>query len=296
MKQLLEYNPDITNPPSRWQIVSAHPTAKSKLLYIQEAGEFFAGDSYYTTRQGVSSFLLKLTVSGRGILQYADKEYTVGQNELFLIDCKPYQHYETDSEIGNWRMLWVHFKGATAAAYYDIFKQLNDNNPTLRLKSSDDMKGILERLLVINTDENNSLEADVETSRLLTELLTLCIAHAGTRREREPVPAFVDFLREHINEFYAEPLTLDTLALRCSVSKYHMQRLFKRHMGQTPAEYLRGVRIAKAKELLRTSSVSVDEIAYLVGIENVSHFINTFKKQVGTTPNRFRKSWMNYGG
>ncbi len=65
----------------------------------------------------------------------------------------------------------------------------------------------------------------------------------------------------------------------------------KRHIGYTPNEYLILTRMNRAKEQLRTTDLPISEISYNVGIENVSHFINLFKKNEGTTPGAFRKAW-----
>ncbi len=293
MKELLEYNLDLNQERSKWRIVSTHPNAKKKLIYVQEVGDFYAGTDYYTKREGVSSFLLKLTLSGGGTLWYRGVEYTVRHAEFFLIDCKELQYYETSSTEENWHVMWVHFRGANARAYYEIFNEKNGKKPVGQLRDLNEAVHVINRLLLLYSEDNTGIKTDVEASLLLTELLALCIT-SSTEQEGNIVPQTVNFLKEYISKNYDKKLSLDSLSVACSTSKYHMQRLFKKHTGQTPAEYILFVRISKAKELLRTGNLSVDEIAYLVGIENVSYFINIFKKQVGTTPHRFRKSWIKY--
>jgi AraC-like DNA-binding protein len=51
------------------------------------------------------------------------------------------------------------------------------------------------------------------------------------------------------------------------------------------------IRATKAKELLKYSDQTILEISHLVGIDNVSYFINLFKDRTGLTPLSFRKSW-----
>ena len=57
----LRYELDLA-PESRWNILSSTAAAKNALLYAQEAGDFYAGKDYYTTRQGAESYLIKLTM------------------------------------------------------------------------------------------------------------------------------------------------------------------------------------------------------------------------------------------
>ena len=82
------------------------------------------------------------------------------------------------------------------------------------------------------------------------------------------------------------------LADQFSINKFHFHRMFKKYLGTTPNEYLITIRINKAKELLRATNLQINQIAPRVGIENVSHFINTFKKSEGMTPLEFRNQWL----
>lgn len=72
--EVLHYNLDMT-PESEWKIVSAGAFARDKLLYLQEAGHFISGANYYTVRKELDSYLVKLTLSGAGILEYGGETY-----------------------------------------------------------------------------------------------------------------------------------------------------------------------------------------------------------------------------
>lgn len=113
MAQSLEYQLDIAKE-SRWVFHTASYGARNSLLFVQEAGEFFAEPGYYTTREGFDSYLLKLTVSGCGMLDYGGRQYSVPPRHFFWIDCQNRQDYRTDPDAGNWRVLWVHFYGGAA--------------------------------------------------------------------------------------------------------------------------------------------------------------------------------------
>ena len=72
--EVLHYNLDMT-PESEWKIVSAGAFARDNLLYLQEAGHFISGANYYTVRKNLDSYLVKLTLSGAGILEYGGETY-----------------------------------------------------------------------------------------------------------------------------------------------------------------------------------------------------------------------------
>ncbi|MFI3312545.1 MAG: AraC family transcriptional regulator [Eubacteriales bacterium] len=290
MAERLQYQLDLDDR-SKWHIVTVHPTAKNQLVYVQEVGDFHAGRDYYTTREGLDSYLIKLTLAGRGTLHYENREYSLKPGNFFWINCQNHQSYHTDRTEGNWRVIWVHFWGEQAKVYYDIFREANQNSPVGHLTAQAQM--VLFQLLTLYGGESRDLTTDVAGSALLCQLFSQSIASVSAQQKPALAPAVVGELKLHLMEHYAEKITLDGLAVQFAVSKYHMQRLFKAHMGQTPAQFLLDFRMAKAKELLRTTNLPIGEVAYDVGMENVSHFISTFRKNVGTPPQKFRQSWAN---
>ena len=77
---------------------------------------------------------------------------------------------------------------------------------------------------------------------------------------------------------FHEPLTLEYLADKIGVSKYHFAREFKRYIGTPPNEYLIITRLNHSKVLLKYENISIEEIAFACGFHQVSHFIHLFKK------------------
>lgn len=72
------------------------------------------------------------------------------------------------------------------------------------------------------------------------------------------------------------------------ISGSQLTRLFVRSEGETPARYARGLRIAAAQTLLRTTRMSVPEIALRAGFQSLSGFYAAFRAEVGATPARYR--------
>lgn len=76
------------------------------------------------------------------------------------------------------------------------------------------------------------------------------------------------------------------LATAVHISSAHLRRLFKAQTGFSLARYLKQLRLARAKELLETTYFSVKEIAALVGVDGVSHFVRDFEREYHITPAR----------
>ena len=276
---------------SVWNIVSATIEARNNLLFMQESADFMARPGHYTTRDGQGSYLIKLTLSGRGLLRYGDQEYQLEPDDLFFIDCKNWQHYGTEPEHGAWRVLWVYFNGATAESYYKLFLHYSGGKNVLTLPPGSAVHGLMQALLhSYDGDGIDHLETDIRCSGLLTQLLTACIAQAASH-QAVTLPPTVQNIRAYLAEHYQQRITLEELSAHFFLSPSYLQKLFKRYTNQSPTDYLISLRIAKAKELIRTTQMSFSEIAFSVGIESYSYFIRLFKKQEGMTPKEYKTMW-----
>jgi AraC-like DNA-binding protein len=78
------------------------------------------------------------------------------------------------------------------------------------------------------------------------------------------------------------------LAQAVNLSVWRLSHIFVSEVGKSPMQYLRQLRMERAKYLLETSFLSVKEIAHQVGLNDESHFVRDFKKMHGDAPTRYR--------
>lgn len=290
MEKYLDYNLDLS-PASRWNMVSATPNARLSLLYLQESGDFIAGPEYFTTRRGFESFLIKLTVSGGGILTYRGSTYKVTAGQFYWIDCAHLHDYRTDPEIGEWHVLWIHFYGPSARYYYDTFINGNENEPVGQLSPGSDVYSMMQSLLEISTSPSNQQEMDITAAGLLSQILCRCILSSARHANDDVIPDYIRSSQIYLEEHYKEKVTLEQLGIISSTNPFYLQKQFKRYIGQSPNEYLIYLRMTNAKRLMRTTHLSIGEIASEVGIDNHNYFTRRFKSEEGLTPQEYRKLW-----
>lgn len=261
--------------------------AKTSLFYVQEIGHFETMEPYFTEREQLDSFLVVYTISGKGKLIYGEKTYTLLPQQLFFIDCMNYQHYKS-LPGDKWKMLWVHFNGSAVRAYYEQFAA--SLTPILDLRSDSFIPSTL--LQMIELHKQKSYRTELISSKLLVELLTeLLLLSYEQEHPSSSLPAYINEIISYIEEHYAEKLTLEQFARQHPINKYHLAKQFKRFTGFSPNEYIINTRITHAKELLKYSNMTVAEIANLVGIDNVSHFISLFRNRSEHTPLVYRRKW-----
>ena len=103
--------------------------------------------------------------------------------------------------------------------------------------------------------------------------------------------AIIDRIMDGVKARYADAaLTIDSFEDLFNLSGIHLARLFKRFTRQSFADYLRAVRLEKAKQLISTTNEPMQLIAEQVGFANATYFYTLFKKEYGMTPAEYRQS------
>lgn len=97
--------------------------------------------------------------------------------------------------------------------------------------------------------------------------------------------------KHYIMEHYQKPdLTLKEVAEYVDLSEKYFTTKFTKECGETFLSYLTGLRVQKAKELIKTTTFKMYEIAEMVGYNNPEHFNRIFKKSTGMSPAQYRKA------
>lgn len=108
-------------------------------------------------------------------------------------------------------------------------------------------------------------------------------------RKEESSQDAIQAAKKYIENNYHENITLEDVSREVNISSYYLSRIFKEGTGENFIDYLTGLRIDKAKELLGTTNLSMKEICAKVGYSDPNYFSKSFKKNVGVTPTEYRE-------
>lgn len=97
-------------------------------------------------------------------------------------------------------------------------------------------------------------------------------------------------IEQEFEASFGRKMSLGLLAVRCELTPEKLSRAFRNTYGQSFNRYLMGIRIRRAKELLRSTGLTLPTIAHRIGYANQATFTESFTKMVGTPPGRFRRS------
>lgn len=115
---------------------------------------------------------------------------------------------------------------------------------------------------------------------------------AAVFNEKDQVHPDEDIIQTQIwiKDNFEKAVTINELAKTFGMSTRNFSRRFKNATGSSPLHYLQKVRLDAAKDLLKTSNLSIAETMLNVGYQDSTHFASLFKKQHGTTPRQYRST------
>jgi len=100
--------------------------------------------------------------------------------------------------------------------------------------------------------------------------------------------AFLKQLREVIEAHIDQNFSIPWLAKQVHLGRTQLSRKTKALTGKTPTEFVRDIRIAHSKQLLRQTDKSISEIGYAVGYDDPAFFSRVFREEVGMSPSEWR--------
>ena len=137
--------------------------------------------------------------------------------------------------------------------------------------------------------------ATVNGFRTMEELQNWFLDHIKTvvelihAKAGEKYSDIVANARKYMAENFQKDISLDEVSRVANVSPYYLSKIFKEETGETFVEYLTGLRMAHAKNLLKQRDKSIKQICMESGYSDPNYFSRIFKKTVGVTPSEYRE-------
>ncbi|MHC1747999.1 MAG: AraC family transcriptional regulator [Cellulosilyticaceae bacterium] len=131
-------------------------------------------------------------------------------------------------------------------------------------------------------DQDKAVLVDVMTQELVYHLYkNHFISKTPNISDAHPVEYAIQYFQHHISE----NISLTDLAHSLNMSPSHFSSTFKNVTGFTPKAYLNMIKVKKSKHLLLSKQVT--EVAYELGFDNISYYIDLFKRHYGETPKQY---------
>lgn len=256
----------------------------AKLLYVSSAK--YGGDWHSTPHTHSCSELFYVT-GGVGQFYIEGHVFPVSSNDLVIVNPHV-EHTEISLNATPLEYIVLGVEGLQLS----VSDEREDRYCIVNFRSMrDNISYCLHNML--REIEHKSPGYETVCQDLMEILVILLMRQTDFSTTMSPIKKSASRLcamvRRYIDEHFKENINLDMLAQLTHSSKYYMVHAFSEEYGISPINYLIAKRVEEAKQLLKNDDYTLSAISRMLGFSSPSYFSQTFKKNVGMTPNEYRK-------
>ncbi len=242
---------------------------------LRSIGEHINQNSV-TRKPGPSWNQIIWVKKGKGVFYVGEETFTLSEGEgIFMRHDAPHAYRAIG---GAFHTGWVTFEADDRIINYSL-----GNRTAFAFKCPDSLEKETSMLLeYAQADETDDLRLSAAGYSYLAELFC-----AITKNTDETI----DKVRNYLIKNYPRPLSLDEIAEDVGMDKYSLCRYFAKNHTCSVMDELKRIRVSHAKQLLRYSSDSVEEIGRKCGFDSPSYFSLRFRELTGRTPLEYRKQY-----
>ncbi len=227
-------------------------------------------------------------IKGKGYLRINNSEHSITAGQVFIIPANVPFYYFPDTE-NPWDYVFFQINGSQAENY---FNDLNFDFLTNVFTCNDN--SAIETKIMDVFDDQNDLFVNSKTHCVCYTLLYEILKDIVTITNYNPYLLSAELytnLLTYIKLNYHNPdFSVNDILLAFPYSHSFLCKYFKKKNGNTLVGYIKQLRLNKAKELLTTTDLSINEIVIRSGFKEYYYFLNVFKKLTGMTVLEFRNS------
>jgi AraC-like DNA-binding protein len=232
-----------------------------------------------------------LVTEGSGTIAYGHKKMDFTKNDMIIVNSDVLHRLYSVQGISYYYLII----DETFCAENGISTRDRSFTPILREENANRLfEAVVSALGDYYGNREDLFHLNTSKARLavLSLLIALCENHSlpidPRVSDKRPSEDYVKRVISYLGDHYREPLTLESLARICGITKCYLAREFKSYTGQTVLTYLNTLR-SKHAEACLAEGMSVTETAYECGFESISYFSRTYKKIIGVPPSKIRK-------
>lgn len=240
----------------------------------------------YTWGPGIRDhYLIHLVTEGKGTYCIENNEFSVSAGDLFFAKPNQLIRYTSDTKEP-WEYYWVGYNGSNASKLSQYLPFTNEF-PVHQCK---DILKAKELLISIFSSRGPQMQDEAKMTGYLYLFISFLMQQTQQNKIVTPSSGqeYVTSAIKYIQFNYSHNINVDNIADAVGISRSHLYRVFMSNVGQSPIEYLTSFRINEACKLLKTSTLSIAEIAYSVGFLDQFYFSRVFKKSVGIPPSQYQ--------
>ena len=245
---------------------------------------------WHGLERGTAEFAIwQYTVSGCGALRYGEAVYELNTGDAMMIHV-PHDHcYYLPEDSDKWEFLYLNLHGRDLMRLWLDMEERN--GPVFHFGEKSRVPLLAAEILSMRRDGKISTPrmASALGYEFMMLLLDDAVPDAVFGKGGDDTPRFMKKVVKYAMANIGERIGVEDLALVASLGRFHFSRLFSKWYGMPPSVLLREIRMEKAVRLLQTERLTIKEVAERCGFADDSYFCKVFKKEMGVSPEVFRK-------
>jgi AraC-like DNA-binding protein len=228
--------------------------------------------------------IVQWTQSGEGVFVCERGTFKVPAGYAFVSVVPEVSNYYYPPKAKEpWVFEWFNVYGSMACEVFRKFQA--EFGPVVPLPLQSATATAFRRLITClsNPEGPNRWQVSIETYSLVLEWWREASHQTGT--VEDGLERALRFCQEH----FREQLSVKQIAYETGMSREHFSRSFTERFKETPAGFLRRLRLNEATAFLRDTRLPLREIAIRAGFYSVRHMMRTFQRVYGTSPSQYRR-------
>lgn len=255
-------------------------------LYMKYCGMEECAPNYTYGPAIRDNYLIHFCLAGKGKYHCNNKSYEINKGDVFLIMPGDVTFYQAD-EDDPWTYAWIGFDGKKAELYLKRCN-LGEEGLVSHVGDVDDIrKTVIEILAHYKLSYSNEMYIQGKLFLLLSNLAKF--SNIPYNSEGENDNAYVQKAIEYIQNNYQNDVAIQSIADFIGLNRSYLSTLFKKHIKQTPQEFLKHYRLFQAKDFLINTELPINYISYSCGYGSHMSFSKAFRSYFGMGPREYRK-------
>lgn len=256
-------------------------------LLVTDAGFFPHAAKHGRSRpHGADQHIFMLCTDGSGTVSLDGESFTMNRGDVALILAGTPHEY-TASEADPWTLWWFHTAGADSVELFEAASEAS-RGPITHLRDTTAVASLVSQIIdsLDTTTSGGLIKAAGAAWYVLTQVI------ATGKRPPGPSQNPVELTVEHLRATSPHRTSVEELAAMVGLSASQFGSLFKQQLGVPPLRFQNDLRMAKARELLDSTDLSVATISTTCGFEDPLYFSRQFTKVHGESPTSYRSRTM----
>lgn len=258
---------------NRWVVNSA--------LYIHQCGFEHCAPGHQFGPAVRDHYLMHCVLDGEGDFYVGDQQYHLETGQGFLIIPSMVTTYRA-SHSAPWYYAWVGFNGADAKP---ILNQcgIKVDRPIFVFDDARKMEQVILTMSEHYGADQNGFTAMSALYGFFSQIYQAGSHDKGFRYN------LLDLALDYIHKNYSYPITVESVASHIGVDRSHLFRIFKKELNVSVQEYLVKYRLHHSAYLLVSTPLSITEVMYSSGFNDLANFSKQFRRCFGCSPREYRK-------